>query len=131
MWEILHRESGVAESRNSLLSPRGRPSPSLLERTLSELAGVLTLCINLSLFSTFDFDLPLSTSYYQLLLCSRSLALPRPVSAHAALGCLGRNSASLFSVGFLYFGGLKISIPILLFNRGSYPFSSFGNLILA
>jgi hypothetical protein len=36
---ILHLETAVAYSRNSLLSSRGRPSSSLLDRALSERAG--------------------------------------------------------------------------------------------
>jgi hypothetical protein len=47
---IPNLETGVAYSRNSPPSPRGRPSSSLLDRVLSELAGVLALCINPSLF---------------------------------------------------------------------------------
>jgi hypothetical protein len=64
------------------------------------------------------------------LLAILSLAL---VSIHtsAALGHPSRNSLPLFSTGFLCFSGLEISTPICLFNRRSYPFSSFGNLILA
>jgi hypothetical protein len=38
--ESLLPETAVAYSRNWLPSPRGRPSPSLLEWTLSEQAGV-------------------------------------------------------------------------------------------
>jgi hypothetical protein len=39
---IPHPETGVAYSRNSLPSSRGRPSALLLDRALSERAGVPT-----------------------------------------------------------------------------------------
>jgi hypothetical protein len=110
-----------------LPSLRGRPSPSLLEQTLSEPAGGPNVMYK-SIAVSIVFPL---LCHYQLPLCSRSSALPRSASTHAALGRPGRNSTPLFSAGFLCFGGLEISTPIRPFNRVSHPFSSFGNLILA
>ena len=131
MWENPHRETGVACSRNSLPSPPGRPSPSLLHRAFSEPTGVATSGINPSLFLP---RLPLPPSCLPVpslaLLAILGLA---PVCIHtsAALGHPGRNCPPLFSAGFLRFDGLEISTPIRPFNRGSHPFSSFGILILA
>jgi hypothetical protein len=133
MWEILHLETGVACSRNSLPSPHGRPSASLLHRAFSEPTGVATSSINPSLFL---IRLRLASLYsippklHKVSLWSRSSALPRSTSTDAALSHPGRNSPPLFSAGFLCFGGLEISTPIHPFNRGSRLFSSFGNLIL-
>jgi len=53
------------------------------------------------------------------------------IHTSAALSHPGRNFAPLFSAGFLRFSGLEISTLIRPFNRGSHPFSSFGNLIPA
>ena len=50
------------------------------------------------------------------------------IHTSAALGHPSCNFLPLFSAGFLRFGGLKISTLIRPFNRGSHPFSSFGNL---
>ena len=134
MWEILHQETGVACSRNSLSSPPGRPSPSLLQHASSEPTGVATSGVNLSLFLP-RLQLLRSALFSLTLLGLTQLAILglASVSVHtsAALGHPGRNSRPLFSAGFLHFGGLEISTLIRLFNRGSHPFSSFGNLILA
>ncbi len=133
MLMILHPETGVACSRNSPLSLRGRLSASLLHHALSEPTGVATSCINPSLF-LLRLRLLRSALFppnsHQVLLCSRSSALPRPASTDAALGHPGRSSPPLFSACFLCFGGLEISTPIRRFNRGSRLFSLFGNLIL-
>ena len=72
--ESLHRETAVAYSRNWLPGPRGRPSPSLLERALSEQAGgpnVVYKSIDPSLFSLRLRPPP-------SLPCSRSARDPRP-----------------------------------------------------
>jgi hypothetical protein len=74
---ILHLETGVAYSRNSLPSLRGRPSASLLDRGLSERAGVLKSCINPSPF-LLRLQLPPSSL---------------PVLAPALLAILGLASA--------------------------------------
>jgi hypothetical protein len=131
MWENPHQETRVACSRNSPPSPPGRPSLSLLERTLSEQAGGPNVMYKSSLFS-LRLQPPLSLPT-PTLLAILGLALVgihtsaawSPWSQFPAL-----DSLPLFSAGFLCFGGLEISTPIRLFNRGSHPFSSFGNLIL-
>lgn len=68
MWVIPHRETGVACSRNSPPSLRGRPSVVLLESCISELARVSTSSINLSLFLPRPSAAPssLSPSFCQL-----------------------------------------------------------------
>ena len=81
---ILHPETKVAYSRNSLPSLRGRPSSSLLDRALSEPAGghnvmyksiaVSPLTLTASLFSI-----------YLLPLYLRSSALPWSASTPALL----------------------------------------------
>jgi hypothetical protein len=110
-----------------LLSPRGRPSPSLLERTLSEQAGGPNVVYkSIAVFPSTSTSSATTSSY--------SARDPRPcLGLHPRtppLVTLVAISAPLFSAGFLCFG-LEISTPIRLFNRGSYLFSSFGNLILA
>ena len=112
---ILNLETGVAYSRNSPPSPRGRPSSSLLDRVLSELAGVLTLCINPSLFLRLQ------------LLCSTLYPLTLP----ALLAVLGLASALVtlvvvstpLLVRAFYAPSLsKLSLSIRSFN-GWVPFS--------
>jgi hypothetical protein len=131
MWENPHQETGVAWSRNSPPSPPGRPSPSLLYRAFSEPTRVATSCINLSLFLPW-LQLPPSCLPVP---APALLAILGPalvgIYASAALGYPGRNFLPLFSAGFLRFSSVEISTPIRLFNRRSYPFSLFGNLILA
>jgi hypothetical protein len=131
MWENPHQETGVACSRNSSPSPPGRPSPSLLHRAFSEPTRVATSCINPSLF-LLRLQLPPSCLPVPAPALLAILGLA-PVGIHtsAALGHPSRNFPPLFSAGFLRFGGLEISTPIRPFNRGSHPFSLFGNLIPA
>jgi hypothetical protein len=124
MWENLHQETGVACSRNSPLSQHGRPSPSLLERTLSEQAGGPNVIYKSSLFS-LRLQPPLSLPA-PTLLAILSLALVG-IHTSAALGHPSRNSLPLFSAGFLCFGSLEISTPIRPFNHGSRLFSLFAN----
>ena len=126
IWENPLRETGVACSRNSPPSLPSHPSPSLLHRAFSEPTGVATSCINPSLFPSTS-----TASFLSACTSARSARALVGIHTSAALGHPGRNLAPLFSAGFLRFGGLEISTPIRPFNRGSHPFSSFGNLILA
>src|SRR5436190_14719891 len=117
----------MAYSRNWLPSQRGHPSPSLLERTRSELAGGSNVTYkSIAIFpSTFPL-FPSSTSIYSARNSQHYLGLHIRAPLLATLvsfvvPCLaqafcGRQpSRSLFL--------------IRLFNRGPHPFSSFGNLI--
>jgi hypothetical protein len=111
MLAILHQETGVAYSRNSLPSPRGRPSVSLLDRGFKRVVGVPTTCINPSLFLS-RLQLLSSANF---LLCSRYSVLPRPVSAPAPLlVTLVAIPPPAASEGFLCSAGLRIVAPYTL-----------------
>ena len=116
---ILHLETGVVYSRNSLPSPRGRPSALLLERVVS------TSCINSSLFS-LRLQL-LASLLAPALLTILKLALVC-VQTCATLAHPGRNFSPLLVKAPT---NLNSSLLIRSFNRESHPLSSFRNLILA
>jgi len=105
----LHLETGVAYSRNSPPSPRGRPSALLLDRALSELArghNVMYKSIAVSpLTSTASLF-----SIYQLPLCLRSSLASVCFHTSAALGHPHLNFLPLL-IGFLRSCGLKIPSP--------------------
>jgi hypothetical protein len=128
MLAILHQETGVAYLRNSPLSPRGRPSASLLDRGFKRVGKgpnvvYKSIAVSLSSSTTFLCQLP-------ALLAILGLA-SACICTIAALGHPGPNFPLAATEGFLCSAGLRIFAPIRSFNRGCHPFSSFGNLILA
>jgi hypothetical protein len=128
MLAIPHQETGVAYSRNSLPSPRGRPSASLLDRGFKRAVGVPTTCINPSLFLS-RLQL-LSSANFPL--CSRSSVLPRPASAPAPLlVTLVAIPPLLLLKAFCAPPVSESSLPYACSVVGCHPFSSLGNLILA
>jgi hypothetical protein len=89
---ILHPETGIAYSRNSLPSPRGRPSALLLDRALSERAGGLNVMYK-SIAVFLRLQLPASLLALALLTILR-LALVC-VQTSAALAHPSRNFSPL------------------------------------
>jgi hypothetical protein len=128
MWENPHQETRVACSRNSPPSQCGRPSPSLLEQTLSEQARGPNVMYKSSLFS-LRLQPPLSLPAPTLLAILGLASVG--IHTSAALSHPGSNSRPFFSAGFLCFDSLKISAPIRPFSRRSQFFSSFRNPIPA
>jgi hypothetical protein len=117
---------GVAYSRNWLLGPRGRPSPSLLDRTLSEPAGVPTSviihrCFSLN-FTASLFSVPpiFTSSCSACIFGIASVCIP----TGAALSHPGRNFIPLLLRASCTPSVLKSSLSI-------HSFSLFENLILA
>jgi hypothetical protein len=109
----------------------GRPSASLLDLALSERAGGPNV-----IYKSIAISPSTSTSsLFSITTSSRSTRDPRPclglypqtpllvTLVAISRPCLGR--------AFYTSAVSKSPLPIHSFNRGSHPFSSFGNLILA
>lgn len=108
MLVIPHQETGVAYSRNSPPSSRGRPSASLLDRGFKRVGRgpnvvYKSIAVSPSTSTAFLSQLPALLAIVAL---SR-----RTSSASAALDYPGRNFPSAASEGFLCCAGLRFVAP--------------------